>query len=159
MRLHFKYWWGLIIITRFIVSTIAPLTELFCNTKYVLVWRDYPVTTCLVQAIFGINHPRDFWKIWNCPCFNRPISKFPKMHLGNLSQIALPDIGLVVQTHIFHCNCFTDRLFKLFSKDLVMSPNIPMNSFWIVSVLCCMCYAWRLEIPTKSITLLCLFHG
>ena len=25
-----------------------------------LVWCDYPVTTCLFRVIFGIDHPRDF---------------------------------------------------------------------------------------------------
>ena len=64
------------------VIKLSPLTDLFCNcplicncpllkyfsfnTKCLLVWCDWPVTTCLVRAIFGINYPRDFWKFWNC---------------------------------------------------------------------------------------------
>ena len=54
----------------------------------------------LVRVILGINHPRNFWKFWNCPCFTRSISKFSKMHLGKLSQIALPNMGLLVVTTI-----------------------------------------------------------
>ena len=50
----------------------------------------------MVWAVFGINHPRDFWKFWNCPRFTRAISKFSKTHLGNLSQIALPNMWLPV---------------------------------------------------------------
>ena len=49
----------------------------------------------MVRAIFGINHPRDFWKFWNCTRFTRAVSEFSKMHLGNLSQIALPNMWLL----------------------------------------------------------------
>ena len=42
------------------------------------------------QAIFGINHSRDFWKFCDCPRFTQAISKFSKMHSGNLSQIPPP---------------------------------------------------------------------
>ena len=61
------------VITRLIVIDIAPLTVLFCNcpllkdisfnTKCFLVWCDWPVITCLVREIFGINHLRDFSKL------------------------------------------------------------------------------------------------
>ena len=45
---------------------------------------------------FWANHLRNFWKIWNCPPFTREISKFSKMHSGNLSQIFLPNMWLLV---------------------------------------------------------------
>ena len=61
-----------ILITWLIEIDIALLTVLFCNcpllkdvtfnTKCLLVWCDWPVISCLVRAIFGINHPCDFWK-------------------------------------------------------------------------------------------------
>ena len=54
--------------------------------------------------IFGINHPLDFWKFWNCPRFIRAISRFSKMHLGNLSQIALPNMLLLLLTFIECCD-------------------------------------------------------
>ena len=56
--------------------------------------------TCLVGEVFGINHPRDFWNFWNCPLFTLAISKFSKMHLGNLSQTALPNMRLLVPTDL-----------------------------------------------------------
>ena len=37
----------------------------------------------MVRAIFGINHPSDFWKFWNFPRFIRP----PK-HVTNYSLIS-----------------------------------------------------------------------
>ena len=53
---------------------IASLVVLFCNcqllkdislnTKCLLVWCDYPVVTCLVQPILGINHPCDTNRLW-----------------------------------------------------------------------------------------------
>ena len=46
--------------------------------------------------ILGINQPGDFWKYWNCPRFTRAISKFSKIHLGNLSKITLPNMWLLV---------------------------------------------------------------
>ena len=72
-------------IARLIVIDTAPLTELFCNcplflnwpatnfncpllkdirfnTKCLLVWYGWPVTTCLFQAIFRINDLDNFWK-------------------------------------------------------------------------------------------------
>lgn len=65
------------IITHLIVINTVPLTEFFgnClladlqlpavkniifNTNCLLKWCNQPVTTCLVQVIFGIDHPRDF---------------------------------------------------------------------------------------------------
>ena len=48
-------------------------------------------------VIFGINQLRDFWKIWKFPRFARAISKFSKMHTGNLSQIPRPSMWLLVQ--------------------------------------------------------------
>ena len=47
-------------------------------------------------AIFGISHPCDFRMFWNCPVFTSAVSKFSKMHLGNLSQIALLNMWLLV---------------------------------------------------------------
>ena len=38
-----------------------------------------------------------FYKFWNWSRFTRAISKFSKMHSGNLSQIALPNMQLLVQ--------------------------------------------------------------
>ena len=50
----------------------------------------------MVQAILEINHPHDFRKLWNCSRFTQAILKFSKMHLGNLSQITLPNMWLLV---------------------------------------------------------------
>ena len=74
----------------------CPLLKDSFNTKCLLVWRDYPVITCLFRAIFGINHFRDFWKIWNYPRFTQAIPKFLRMHSGTLSQITLPSMWLLV---------------------------------------------------------------
>ena len=45
----------------------------------------------MFRAIFGINSPRDFWKIWNCPRFIWAISKFSKMHSDNLFPNRAPN--------------------------------------------------------------------
>ena len=58
---------------------------------------------------FGINHPRDFWKFWNCPCFTWVISKFSKMHSGNLSQIAFPNMWLLVRILDPWNTCFNNK--------------------------------------------------
>ena len=100
------------IITRLIIVDIAQRTVLVCNyplicicpllndisfnTKCLLFWSDYPVITCLVRTIFGINYHRDFWKVWNCPRFIRATLRFSKLNPANLSQIALPDMWLLV---------------------------------------------------------------
>ena len=49
----------------------------------------------MVRAIFGINHPRNFWKF--CSRFARATSKFSKIHSANSSQITLPNMWLMVQ--------------------------------------------------------------
>ena len=49
-----------------------------------------------VSGVLGINHPRDFWFIWNCPHFTRAIWKFPKIRSGSLSKIVLPSMRLLV---------------------------------------------------------------
>ena len=78
------------LITGFIAIDIAPLTKLICNCSLFCNCPLLKVTsfntlsiTCLVRAIFRINHPRDFWKFWNCPRFIWEISKFSKMYSGN----------------------------------------------------------------------------
>ena len=38
--------------------------DISSNTKCLLVWCDYPVVTCLVQPILGINHPCDTNRLW-----------------------------------------------------------------------------------------------
>ena len=68
------------VITRFIAINISFITKCLG-----LVW----LIACLVWAIFGINHPRYFWKLWNCPCFSRVKPKFLKMFSASLFQIAL----------------------------------------------------------------------
>ena len=55
----------------------------------------------MLRAIFWINQPRDFWKLWNYPRFTGAISKFSKMHSDNLSQIALSTMWLLVLISIF----------------------------------------------------------
>ena len=50
----------------------------------------------MVRTIFGIIHPQDLWKIWNCLRFTRAVPKFSKMHSGNLSQAAFPNMWLLV---------------------------------------------------------------
>ena len=66
---------------------LSPLTELFCNfpllkdisfnTKCLLVCCAYPVTTCLVRAIFRY-HRRDFWKFWITLVLFRQFQNFQK---------------------------------------------------------------------------------
>ena len=68
-------------------------TELFCNCPLLKYIRFITNACCLVRAIFGINHPRDFLKK-----SQRAISKNSKIHSSNLSQIVLPNIWLSVQT-------------------------------------------------------------
>ena len=68
------------IITRLIVIDIASLTVLFCNCRLfcncpllkdisfnisIQVFADLVWLTKSIRAIFGINHPRDYWKFWN----------------------------------------------------------------------------------------------
>ena len=43
----------------------------------------------MVWAIFGINHPRDFWKFWNWPCFTQASSEFASSHMWLLVLIDL----------------------------------------------------------------------
>ena len=84
----------------------CTIKKLFCNwplfkytsfkTKYFLVSYDWAVTTCLVWAIYWINHSRDFWKFWNYPSFIRVISKFSKIQSVDLSQITFPYMWLLV---------------------------------------------------------------
>ena len=75
------------LITGFIAIDIAPLIcscSLFCNCPLLKVTSFNTLSiTCLVRAIFRINHSRDFWKFWNCPRFIWEISKFSKMYSGN----------------------------------------------------------------------------
>ena len=71
------------------------LKDINFKTKCLLVWCE-PAITSLVRAIFGINHPCSFWKLWNCPLFTKAILKLLKMYKGNLSQIILPKIWLLV---------------------------------------------------------------
>ena len=102
----------IIVFTPLIVIIIAPLMVLFCNcvmfynwlllkdisfnTKFLLLLCEKLKTSCLVWAIFGIIHPLGSWKFWNCRHFTWAILKFSKKHSGNLSQIALPKIWLLV---------------------------------------------------------------
>ena len=101
------------IITGLIVIEIAPLTVLFCNcplfkdisfnAKCLLLWCDEPVITCLVRAIFGINHLRDFWKIRNFKIF--------KNGLDQLFQITLPNMWLLVLIIKFLYSKLNNRTF------------------------------------------------
>ena len=54
------------------------------------------VITCLFWAIFGINHPHDFWKFWNGLHFTWTKSRFSKIRSGHLSQIVLPNMWSLV---------------------------------------------------------------
>ena len=108
---------------------IAPLTVLFCNcpllkdisfnTKSLLAWCDSQVITCLFRAIFGINHPH----------FTRAISIFSKILSGNLSQIALSSMGLLVLIAIF-CETFTviNFMAKIFLIETL--PKSRIINFW-----------------------------
>ena len=42
------------------------LKDISYITQCLLVCCDEPVSTCLTQAVFVINHTRHFWKFWNC---------------------------------------------------------------------------------------------
>ena len=65
----------------------------------------------MVRAIFGTNHPRNFWKF--CPRFARVTSKFSKIHSANLSQITLPNMWLMVQTLSEKtCNTIVNVLYR-----------------------------------------------
>ena len=124
-----------VMFTPLIAINIAPLTVLFCNwvmfynclllkgisfnTKFLLVLCEKLEITCLVRAIFGIICPLGFWKFWNCPHFTREILKSSKKHSGNLSQIALPKIWLlvlIITRNIFYV--------KLAHKHLLYRPNL-----------------------------------
>ena len=102
------------------VIDITPLTVSSCNcpllkeisfnTKCLLVWCDKPVITCLVWAGLGINPPQEFWK---CSHFTGVISRFSKMHSGNLSQIVLsyfPYFNVI-------CCFISQRFFKALPKN------------------------------------------
>ena len=124
-----------VMFTPLIVINIAPLTVSFCNcvmfynclllkgisfnTKFLLVSCEKIEIICLVWTIFGIICPLGFWKFGNCPHFTRAILKFSKKHSGNLSQIALPKIWLlvlIVTRNIFYV--------KLAHKHLLYRPNL-----------------------------------
>ena len=124
-----------VMFTPLIVINIAPLTVLFCNcvmfynclllkgisfnSKFLLVLCEKLEIICFVRTIFGIICPLGFWKFWNCPHFTRAILKFSKRHSGNLSQIALPKIWLlvlIVTRNIFYV--------KLAHKHLLYRPNL-----------------------------------
>ena len=117
-RLFFTLWryyrYVKTLITRLSVSDIAPLTVLFCNCtladlqfpavkKYCFNIKSvywFGVINQLAHLWLGrfweISHLRDFWEFWNYLCFTRAISKLSKMHSGSLSQIALPNMWLLV---------------------------------------------------------------
>ena len=118
-------------------SNYPLLKDISFNTKYLLVWCDWPVITYLYQATFGISHPRDFWKVWNCPRFTRAIPKFSKMHPGDLSQSALRNMWLLelivwsrwsiyVETSYLVCTYRNWKLFQgqILSKDADTPPKI-----------------------------------
>ena len=50
----------------------------------------------MVRAIFGISHPLGFSKFQNYHRFTQAISKFSKIHSGNLSQIIRPNMWLLL---------------------------------------------------------------
>ena len=86
------------------------LKEISFNTKCLLVWCDKPVITCLVWAGLWINPPQEFRK---CSHFTGVISRFSKMHSGNLSQIVLsyfPYFNVI-------CCFISQRFFKALPKN------------------------------------------
>ena len=96
---------------------------------------------------FWDNHPRDFWKFWNCPSFTGAISKCSKIHLSNLSQTALPNMWLLVLTDLinklYHIRAYSSSLlcaiithnhlpfFKIFSNFVHFCQNFKYFAlFW-----------------------------
>ena len=65
------------------------------------------------MVIFGINYPRDMWNFWNCT--------ITKMHSGNFSQIAPPNVWLLVTIliHLF----LQERTF-IIEKETKLSKNL-----------------------------------
>ena len=51
-----------------------------------LLWCNEPIITCLFRAIFGINHLRDFWKIWNFKILKNALGQFIPNHPPKYSQ-------------------------------------------------------------------------
>ena len=90
--------------------------------------EDLAVITCFVRAIFGVNHPRDSWKFWNCPRFNRVISKFSKMHSGNLYQISLPNLWLLLQILLFYHQGVGSILLSVYNSDIVWFCRFCLSS-------------------------------
>ena len=79
-----------------------------------------PITTCLVRAIFRINHLCDFWKFWNCPGITRAISEYSKMCSGNLSQIALANMLLLAYNY------------WSFSDNPLVTEPYKNSSYWTI---------------------------
>ena len=109
------------------VNGIAPLSVLFCNCpllkeisfnrKYLLVWSDWPVITCLVRAVLGINHSRDFWTFRNCPRFTRAISMIFKYFWlakkkKHYLRCKLKSFGEVLESQARHENVFVTIMFE-----------------------------------------------
>ena len=102
------------VISRSLICNCPLLKDISFNTVFIgLVWLTLFVITLFI-AILAINHPRRFWKIWNSLRFNRTYSKFSKMHWGNLSQIALPSMWLLVLIEWDKQTCRASSLGQIF---------------------------------------------
>ena len=113
------------ILSDFQICISVPLKDISFNTKYFLVWYDWSVITCLIREIFGINHPRDFWKFWNCSwAFYSGNFKVFKNARGCLTQIALPNMRLLVQTFLSVCNCYVTLTFLHLLNSYILDDDV-----------------------------------
>ena len=100
------------VISRSLICNCPLLKDISFNTVFIgLVWLTLFVITCLFRAILAINQPRKFWKIWNSLRFTRT---FSKMHWGNLFQIALPSMWLLVLIEWDKQTCRAPSLWQIF---------------------------------------------
>ena len=64
--------------------------------------------------------PRDFWKLWNFEIWKLIFEKLSKMHSGNLFQVVLSNMWLVV---LINCVFILDGGFSSLSS-LEAKPNV-----------------------------------
>ena len=77
-----------------------------------------------------------FWKFWNCPSKasrTKIISKFSKLQFGNLSQIALPNLWLLVLIGQVGTDGISSYFWIFFSQNLVLTKihdSIKILNVW-----------------------------
>ena len=97
-------------------------TYTFRNTIFLDICR------CALTSDHIFVHPCEFWKLWNCE-----ISKFSKMHLGNLSQISLSNMGLLVQIEDYATiasTCTSLAIWHKFHKLFIFNQPVTCGIFF-----------------------------